>query len=102
MAMKQSIVVPTWLGMSPGKAASQCCHVALKYGRFADQRLILRIDGWRQLQQILNSAARNEIDPGYVVDSGPTTEVPDGTITAYSFRGKEEAVDRVTGGLELY
>ena len=101
--MKQSIVVPTWLGMSPGKVASQCCHVALKYGRPADQRVILKVDSYEQLRGLLRNYAFNgNVTMGVFVDTGPTTQGTEGVITAYSFRGKEEAVDRVTGGLELY
>ena len=100
--MKQSIVVPTWLGMSHGKVASQCCHVALKYGRFADRRVILRIDGFDQLVALIRAAVREKVTVGYFLDGEPTTEGTAGMATAFSFRGKEEAVNRVTGGLELY
>ena len=41
---KQAIIIPVWLGMSPGKVASQCCHAALKFGKFEDKRVILRVD----------------------------------------------------------
>ena len=108
---KQSIIVPVWLGMSPGKVASQCCHVALRYGRFEDKRVILKVDTHIQLVDILAEAIgwqdpqyphAPKLEVGHFRDADPTTEGTDGEITAWSIRGPEETVNQVTGKLELY
>ena len=100
---KQSIIIPVWLGMTPGKVASQCCHVALRYGQFADRRVILKVDTHIQLVDILAGAINMAgLEVGHFRDAEPTTEGTDGEITAWSIRGPEETVNQVTGKLELY
>lgn len=99
---KQAIIVPAWLGMSPGKVASQCCHAALKFGAFSDKRVILRVDSPIQLLALVQAAEEMAVEVRGFVDSEPTTQGTSGTITAWSFRGCEEAVTEVTGKLELY
>ena len=102
MAMKQSIIVPAWLGMSPGKVASQCCHVASKYGRFEDYRVVLKVATEAQLLEIIAEALTRGLIITYFRDSNPTTEGTDGVITAWSIRGPEQTVNEVTGKMELY
>jgi peptidyl-tRNA hydrolase len=110
--IKQVILVPTYLGMSPGKVASQCCHVAVPFGgpEKVEKRVILKV-GERShigtlvtLVDFVNKMLPEEHllswDP--FVDSIPTTEGTDGKLTAVSITGREEDVDLVTGHLELY
>ena len=99
--LKHAIVVPTWLGMSQGKIVSQCCHVALKYGRFEDKRVILKA-GHGQVLGLVAHALEKDVTVGFFRDYNPTTEGTEGLITAWSFRGPEDAVTEVTGKLELY
>jgi hypothetical protein len=109
--VKQAIIVPTWLKMSPGKVASQCCHAALKGGQFDDKRVILKLESeahYNTLARFYSEYLKNNrpfsTQPmlGWFTDSGPTTEGTENVVTVYWIRGLEEDVNRLTGQLELY
>lgn len=108
--IKQVILVPTYLGMSPGKIVSQCCHVAVPFGidsTSVQKRIILKVESkahletLRKLHDFVWNSHRG--DPGWreFIDSAPTTEGTEGKVTAISIVGQEENVDLVTGHLEL-
>ena len=107
--IKQVILVPTYLGMSPGKIVSQCCHVAVPFsGHGVQKRIILKIDSAKHLETLkrLRDACWPVLhydEPTWLefVDSAPTTEGTEGKITAISIVGQERYVDMVTGHLEL-
>lgn len=110
--MKQVIIVPAYLGMSPGKVASQCCHVALPLGDQSEdiqKRAILRVDSKAHLNAIrqlwsMAVTLNPDFKPSWYafVDSEPTTEGTAGKVTAVSIVGEEEIVNDITGTLELY
>jgi peptidyl-tRNA hydrolase len=111
--IKQVILVPTYLGMSVGKIASQCCHVArpMYMDDNIEKRAILKVDSPQHLETLrrlknnlnLRWASENlsEVDWYEFVDSAPTTEGTAGLTTAISVIGEEAAVDCITGHLEL-
>lgn len=98
--VKQVILVPRWLGMQPGKIASQCCWAAVLFGVRASKRIILRVDTPEQLEDLIYAAKSVDLTVEQVVDEG-LTEVPPNSITAISIVGEESVVDTVTGGLPL-
>lgn len=98
---KQVILVPQWLGMSPGKATSQCCHIALRFGSFTDKRVILRVEDEGEMLDLIAHALDRALTVVSFRDFGPTTENTDGKITVWAIRGPEDLVDEVTGKLEL-
>lgn len=101
--MKQAIIVPRWLKMSPGKVASQCCHAALTAGNLDDKRVILGADSPALIAILAKLATRIAgIEWGYFQDEGPTTEGTDGVITVYWVRGEDGLVNYLTGDMELY
>lgn len=108
--MKQVILVPMWLGMSPGKVASQCCHVTAAAVRalttlslaLPEVRVILKIETKKEMAQLWDRARWSRVDCFRFKDSAPTTEGTAGKFTAYSFVGRPEDVDALTGHLELY
>lgn len=109
--MKQVILVPMWLGMSPGKVASQCCHVtALSCQDLYDEtyerlacRIILKMPTKKEMAILWAKAEREgKVMCWRFKDRAPTTEGTDGKFTAYSFIGPADAVDVLTGHLELY
>jgi peptidyl-tRNA hydrolase len=111
--IKQVILVPTYLGMSVGKIASQCCHVArpMYMDDNIEKRAILKVDSQRHLEalrRLKDSLNRcwvydnlAEVEWYEFVDSAPTTEGTAGLTTAISVIGEEAAVDCITGHLEL-
>lgn len=105
--VKQVILVPMWLGMSPGKVAAQCCHVtALAIPNmlfYPDCRIILRVETKKEMAILWQKASRSRTVSSFrFKDRAPTTEGTDGKFTAYSFVGEAEHVDALTGHLELY
>ncbi len=101
--MKQSIMVPMWLNMSPGKVASQCCHaVASARGTMEDKRVILRLTTPVEMKLVRLLALHAGLMWYSFTDSAPTTEGTDGKETVYWIGGDEETVNSVTGELELY
>lgn len=107
--IKQVILVPMWLGMSPGKVAAQCCHVTAMvledlYPKWQpDCRIILRVETKKEMAILWQKMDKSEVVFGWrFKDRAPTTEGTAGKFTAYSFLGRAEDVDQLTGHLELY
>lgn len=107
MVIKQVIIVPTYLGMSRGKIASQCCHAAVEARNrqwMVGKRIILRADTSQKVSALWKKAGKFEgwlFERFKITDAEPTTEGTAGKVTAVSFVGYEEDVDEVTGGLKL-
>ena len=107
--VKQVILVPMWLGMSPGKVASQCCHVTALVATDLPYtfptiacRIILRVETKKDMAILWNWVANSRVKRFRFKDHAPTTEGTDGKFTAYSFVGEAADVDALTGHLELY
>jgi len=109
--MKQIILVPMWLNMSPGKVASQCCHVvemsftslAHIFGVKPKARIVVKVDTPGHMLNILSKAlSNNSLLVHCFVDSDPTTENTAGQTTAVSITGNDEILQPITGHLELY
>jgi peptidyl-tRNA hydrolase len=108
--IKQVILVPTYLGMSPGKVASQCCHVAVPFGDGVgvQKRIILKVESATHMTSLFKLKAYVNQKNDYCImehvftDSAPTTEDTAGKVTAVSFIADEAIIDLITGHLELY
>ena len=107
--MKQVILVPMWLGMSPGKVASQCCHVAVKdfaegAGARVKARVILKVPTLEEMLHIIARAIQygTATTVTTFIDSAPTTENTEDRVTAVSIVAADETLNRLTGHLELY
>lgn len=101
--LKQVILVPIWLGMSPGKVISQCCHVAARLWPTDVTRIVVRVETKAEMDRLWRKAGREPYVHRYRFrDSAPTTEGTAGKITAIGFSGHADVVDRVTGHLRLY
>ena len=101
--VKQVIIIPSYLGMSPGKVASQACHAAVKAvlgGIVPEKRIILKADSTDQLNALWRLAGQFKLERFRIVDEG-RTEVEPHSVTAVSFIGSEKNVDKVTGSLQL-
>lgn len=100
--MKQVIVVPAYLGMSPGKVASQCCWAAmLLSSTLVSKRVICKVDTVEDLTDMLKKGYANKFIKVHVVIDEGLTEVPPGSVTAVSFSGFEDDLDRLTRHLKL-
>lgn len=97
--LKQVILVPLWLKMQPGKVASQCCHAAVMGGTGVQKRIILKVDTDAEMR-LWAQAEMAKLYRFKIVDEGLTEVAPD-SVTAVSFIGEEEDVDKVTLGLAL-
>ena len=98
--LKQVILVPLWLKMQTGKVASQCCWAAVRGGTGVEKRIILKVDTDAEMQRLWFEAENAKLCRFKITDEG-LTEVPPGSVTAVSFIGEEEEVDKVTRGLPL-
>lgn len=108
--------------MSPGKAAAQACHAALKAARAANTGnpkaradaaewessgepiVVLRSSASEDggLQELLNQAKSAGV-PAFLVRDAGKTQVIAGTITALSIGpARERAIDALTGALKLF
>lgn len=110
--MRQAIIIPGWLNMSPGKVASQAAHVAARakaessVSKHEGTRIVLRANTPEQLFDVLGRAYAypDHMTVTVFADSGQTTEGTDKVITAiaitaYAF---ENILTQTTAGLELY
>lgn len=111
--LKQVILVPMWLGMSPGKVASQCCHVTAMVVEgllmfslpLPEVRIILRAQTKKEMAILWHKAIElDTIRMWRFKDRAPTTEGTESKFTAYSFVGQydNKDLDALTGHLELY
>lgn len=106
--IKQVIIIPTYLGMKPGKVASQACHAAIAGHKEAwnhafqvEKRIILKADTTDQINALWKQAGKDEnLLRIKIVDEG-RTEVRPYSVTAISFIGQEKDVDKITGSLPL-
>jgi PTH2 family peptidyl-tRNA hydrolase len=112
--MKQAIVARADLGMGEGKLAAQVAHASLSAYEDADERsrrewkgsgqkkVVLRANGESAIFELADAAETQGLPHAVVRDAGHTQLDP-GTVTALAVGpGTDEAVDRVTGDLQLY
>ncbi len=112
--MKQAIVARTDLGMSRGKLAAQVAHASLSAYEDADRKtrtawkgngqkkVVLKADSKRTLFELADVARQHGITHAIVRDAGHTQLEPNTVTTLAVGPGRDEQVDRVTGGLSLY
>lgn len=115
-AMKLVILVRMDLKMTPGKIASQCCHVALAAAQTAQEAdpvrliqwqsegepiIVLRVKDAAEMAALQRAARTAGLQTNLVSDAGRTEVVP-GTQTVLSVGpASATAIDRVTGKLSL-
>lgn len=112
---KMVIVVRRDLGMGAGKIAAQAAHAAVELCRkhcarpngvcnrwynTGAKKVVLRVNGERELDRIAADARRHGLPVAVVHDAGKTQVTP-GSKTAISILGDSFKVDQVTGTLRL-
>lgn len=105
--LKQVIVIPEYLGMSPGKVISQACHVVAAEAYVSelkpDCRIVLKCPTKKEISILWQRAWEgNKVQCRRFKDQAPTTENTAGKFTAYCFTGQAEDIDSLFGHLELY
>ncbi len=113
---KMVIVVRRDLGMGAGKIAAQAAHAAVELCRkhctrangvcnrwynTGAKKVVLRVNGERELDRIAADARRHGLPVAVVHDAGKTQVTP-GSKTAVSILGDSFKVDQVTGKLRLF
>eukprot|EP00029_Vermamoeba_vermiformis_P010556 TRINITY_DN5569_c0_g1_i1.p1 TRINITY_DN5569_c0_g1~~TRINITY_DN5569_c0_g1_i1.p1 ORF type:complete len:252 (-),score=36.39 TRINITY_DN5569_c0_g1_i1:49-804(-) len=104
------------LKMGIGKIAAQCSHGTLgiykrmlsaspgvlsEWERSGEKKVVVKIDGPEQMEQLERRAIELGLPTHRVRDAG-RTQVEAGTSTVLAVAGPEHLVDQVTGKLELY
>ena len=109
---KQVIVINSNLDMSRGKMAAQASHASLgaykkassdelKKWESQGQKKVVLSSGDRKMEDLYESAKRNNL-PAFLVKDAGYTELSPGTKTALGIGPSEESkVDKITGQLEL-
>lgn len=116
MAWKMVIVTRKDLELSKGKLAAQVGHAAvdcvLKAQRYAKDELgewlddgamkaVLKVASEKEFYPLKQAAERAGLCTALIQDAGHT-EIPAGTVTVLGIGpGRAEAVDKVTGHLQL-
>jgi PTH2 family peptidyl-tRNA hydrolase len=113
MKVKQVIVARKGL-MSPGKLAAQVAHASLlaydradkehidEWKRSGITKVVLAVKSEKDLVSIYKQASGDYLPTSLVCDEG-RTEVTPGTITCVGIGpAPEEAINQITGALELY
>ncbi len=113
-AMKQAIVARRDLGMGEGKLAAQVAHASLKayehtsenarseWKRGGQKKVVLRVDGERDLFELQERAKIEGLPTGLVRDAGHTQLDPDTPTAVAIGPASDDRVDAVTGDLSLY
>jgi PTH2 family peptidyl-tRNA hydrolase len=112
-AWKQCLIVRSDIRMSCGKISAQAAHAAVlsyekcdpalrkKWFMEGQKKVVLKVNGERELFELKNSAEVAGIAAALVQDAG-LTEIPPGTVTALGLGpARSETLDRITGGLSL-
>ena len=115
-SMKQVVVVRKDLHMEVGKLVSQCCHACLEASEEARRtdlrawkvwrkegakKVVVRVDSLEELLELNENTERLGIPKALIIDRG-LTQIPPNTPTALGIGpGKDEVLDRLTGGLKL-
>jgi PTH2 family peptidyl-tRNA hydrolase len=110
--VKQVILVPMWLKMSPGKVASQVAHAAVAVSDSyqheqnrtleVSARIVLQVPTLEAMLEVLYEAAQYRLRPVVFRDEAPTTEDTEGRVTAVVITSHDEVLKNITGHLELY
>ena len=117
MEFKQCIAVRADLGMGKGKAAAQVGHACVMGAEIArgshpewlsgwisgfQKKVVVRVDGAAQLQQVKIAAAQLGLPWAQVADAG-LTQLEPGTVTCVGVGpAPTDLVDKVTGELRLF
>ena len=117
MEFKQCIAIRADLGMGKGKAAAQvghACVICVESARSShpewlrewisgfQKKVVVRVDGAVQLQQVKIAAAQLGLPWSQVADAG-LTQLEPGTITCVGVGpAPSDLVDKVTGELRLF
>ena len=113
---KQVILLRTDLKMGTGKKCAQSCHASLssadlvriknkdvwkKWKNTGQKKVVLKISGMEELNDIVSNLEKNEILFFLVRDAGLTQLTP-GTTTALGIGpALSKTLDKVTGDLKL-
>jgi len=113
---KQVILIRTDLKMGTGKKCAQSCHASLsssdlvriknkdvwkKWKNTGQKKVVLKISGMEELNEIVSNLEKNEISFFLVRDAGLTQLTP-GTTTALGIGpALSKTLDKVTGDLKL-
>ncbi|RZN42495.1 MAG: peptidyl-tRNA hydrolase [Methanophagales archaeon ANME-1-THS] len=110
---KQCIVLRDDLKLSKGKAAAQAAHASLlSYERApvhdrkqwkaqGQKKVVLKVENLGDLYSVREEAEKLGLPSALVEDAG-LTEIPPGTVTALGIGpARADAIDKVTGHLEL-
>jgi len=113
MTYKQTILVRTDLKMGKGKIAAQVAHAAIgsirkgdrhiidEWEREGSKKVVLKVDGIKQLIDISKEAKLKNISYYIVRDAG-LTQIEEGTVTCMALGPeKEYKLDRLTEKLKL-
>jgi PTH2 family peptidyl-tRNA hydrolase len=110
--VKQVILVPMWLKMSPGKVASQVAHAAVAVSDAyrheqnrtleVSARVVLAVPTLEVMLEVLYEAAQWRLRPTVFRDEAPTTQDTEGRVTAVVITANDEVLQKITGHLELY
>ena len=104
------------LGLSAGKLAVQVAHASVSCAYWSlrndkrvfdawfkegQKKVVVKVDGLKDLYHYKELAAREGLTVSLIADAG-LTEVEPGTVTCLGIGpGRNESVDKVTGGLKL-
>lgn len=113
---KQVILIRTDLKMGTGKKCVQSCHASIssadlvriknkevwkKWKNSGQKKVVLKISGMEELQEILVKLEKDKI-PYFLVRDAGLTQLAPGTTTALGIGpAPSESLDKVTGDLKL-
>ena len=110
---KQVIIVRSDVDMGKGKMATQVAHASMgasmitskdvlkKWNASGAKKIVLKISSEGELKGIQDFARREGL-PSFLVKDAGKTQLESGTVTALAVGpGKEEKIDKITGGLKL-
>ncbi len=112
--MKQSIIVRSDLGMSPGKIAAQVAHASLEAYKAAKKKrswlasweaegtkkVVLQAESLEALQALTKKARAAGIPLAIIKDAG-FTEIPSGSVTCLGLGpAPDEMINKITGNLK--
>lgn len=111
MEIKQAIIIPADLAMSPGKLAAQAAHAAVgacekasfkvlaQWKENGVTKIVLKVPTENDLGVLIFKANKAGL-PWFLVADAGRTEIPANSITALAIGPGE--IDSITGNLPLY
>ena len=113
---KQVILIRTDLKMGTGKKCAQSCHASLssadlvrikekdvwkKWKNTGQKKVVLKISGMEELNEILRGLEKSKI-PFFLVRDAGLTQLSPGTTTALGIGpAQSKTLDKITGDLKL-